>query len=204
MKTAYPFAFAAWNIRPMFSTVRFSVTLAPTARQLAPSSLSTSFCGSINTTAVLLFWMSMVRLMSRSWRPPFVQKVSSARRPRACGTSGAFSGAGFQHHPETRLPAHHAVVSLTSFIQRVRLDQRLHSGERAEPQRVLRVDGRPAGPARYYLPCENHRNHAHLYRLQRHTDDHERPTTPQPADRGRHRVRVRDRRKDGSGTAQLL
>jgi hypothetical protein len=31
----------------MFSTVRFSVTLAPTAAQFAPFSLKTSFCGSM-------------------------------------------------------------------------------------------------------------------------------------------------------------
>src|SRR6266511_189001 len=30
-----------------------------TAPQLAPFSLSTSFCGSMNTTAVSVFWMSM-------------------------------------------------------------------------------------------------------------------------------------------------
>jgi hypothetical protein len=52
MKTSYPFVFATWKIRSMFSTVLFSVTLAPTAAQFAPFSLSTSFCGSMNTTAV--------------------------------------------------------------------------------------------------------------------------------------------------------
>ena len=46
------FAFAAWKIRSMFATVRFSVTLAPTLAQFAPFSLSTSFCGSMNTSAV--------------------------------------------------------------------------------------------------------------------------------------------------------
>src|SRR6266853_205887 len=60
MNTSYPFAFAALKIRSMFSTVRFSVTLAPTAPQLAPFSLSTSFCGSMNTTAVSLLRMSMM------------------------------------------------------------------------------------------------------------------------------------------------
>ena len=44
----------------MFSTVLFSVTLAPTAPQFAPLSLSTSFCGSMKTTAVSLFWNVMV------------------------------------------------------------------------------------------------------------------------------------------------
>src|ERR1044072_8562632 len=43
----------------MFSTVRFSVTLAPTAPQFAPFSLSTSFWGSMNTTAGSLFRKSM-------------------------------------------------------------------------------------------------------------------------------------------------
>jgi hypothetical protein len=52
MNTSYPFAFAALNILSMFSTVLFSVTLAPTLAQFAPLSLSTSFCGSMNTTAV--------------------------------------------------------------------------------------------------------------------------------------------------------
>src|SRR5215467_4781367 len=111
---------------------------------------------------------------------------------------------GLKHHAEPRLPAHHAVVSLWSLIQRVRLYQRLHSGERAEPQRILGVDRGPAGPARYYLPRENQRQHGHLYRLQRRTDDHEPPSIPEPANRRRHSVRVRHRRQDGSGTTQLL
>src|SRR5262245_48795414 len=111
---------------------------------------------------------------------------------------------GLQHHPEPCLPAHHAVVSLRRLIQRVRLDQRLHSGEHAKLQRVLGVDGGPAGPARHYLPGENQWKHGHRYRRRRHTDDHEPSTIPQPADRRRHCVRVRHRRQDGSGTAQLL
>src|SRR5262252_9244316 len=52
MKTSYPFSFAALKMRSMFSTVLFSVTLWPTNPHASPLSLSTSFCGSINTTAV--------------------------------------------------------------------------------------------------------------------------------------------------------
>src|SRR6516162_9720486 len=64
MNTSYPFAFATLKIRSIFSTVLFSVTLAPTASQFAPFSLNTSFCGSINTTAVSLVWIAMVILAS--------------------------------------------------------------------------------------------------------------------------------------------
>jgi hypothetical protein len=48
------------KIRSMFSIVPFSVTLAPTAPQLTPFSLSTSLCGSTNTAAVSLFRTSMI------------------------------------------------------------------------------------------------------------------------------------------------
>src|SRR5205809_3239649 len=71
------------------------------------------------------------------------------------------SRARLQHHPEPRLPAHHAVVSLRCFIQRILLDQWPHSGERAELQRILGIDGGPAGPARHCLPGENQRQHVH-------------------------------------------
>src|SRR5467141_2980855 len=62
MNTSYPRTFAALKIRSMFSIVLFSVTLAPTAPQLAPFSLSTSFWGSIKTTAVSIFRNSMACL----------------------------------------------------------------------------------------------------------------------------------------------
>src|SRR5215470_6919950 len=52
MNTSYPCCFAPRKMRSMFSTVLFSVTLAPTTTQAAPFSLNTSFCGSMKTTAV--------------------------------------------------------------------------------------------------------------------------------------------------------
>src|SRR5262249_25491389 len=52
MRTSYPCCFAARKMRSMFSTVLFSVTLCPTEPHAAPVSLRTSFCGSMNTTAV--------------------------------------------------------------------------------------------------------------------------------------------------------
>src|SRR4051794_5663490 len=67
MNTSYPWDFEASNILSMFSTVLFSVTLAPTAPQFAPLSLSTSFCGSMNTTAVSLLRMSTVRYFLREF-----------------------------------------------------------------------------------------------------------------------------------------
>src|SRR5215813_3910928 len=48
-------SFADLNMRSMFSRVLFSTTLVPTASQAAPCSLSTSFCGSMKTTAVSAF-----------------------------------------------------------------------------------------------------------------------------------------------------
>src|SRR5262249_25952526 len=65
------------------------------------------------------------------------------------------SRASLQHHPEPRLPAHHAVVSFRCFPRGIFLDQWLHSGGRVELQRILEIDGRPAGPPRYFLPGKN-------------------------------------------------
>src|SRR5689334_12959629 len=133
-----------------------------------------------------------MRVSFETWKVWKQEPAPAVRRPLR---------PGFQHHPEPRLPTHHAVVSLWSLIQWVRLDYWLHSGEGAELQRVLRVDRRAARPSRYRLPSENQRQHVRLYRLQRRTDDHEASTIPQPANRRRHRVRVRHRREDGPGTA---
>src|SRR6516162_7850152 len=55
MKPSYPLSFADLNMRSIFSRVLFSTTLVPTASQAAPCSLSTSFCGSMKTTAVSAF-----------------------------------------------------------------------------------------------------------------------------------------------------
>src|SRR5262250_3174065 len=63
MKTSYPFPFAALKMRSIFSTVLFSVTLWPTDFHASPFSLSTSFCGSINTTAVSFLFMFIVYLL---------------------------------------------------------------------------------------------------------------------------------------------
>src|SRR6516165_2399984 len=45
----------------MFSTVLFSVVLVSSDAQFTPFSLKTSFCGSMNTTAVSLLWNCMPR-----------------------------------------------------------------------------------------------------------------------------------------------
>src|SRR5471030_148313 len=52
MKTPYSCFFAAAKRRARFSTVLFSLTLAPTRPQETPFSLRTSFCGSMTTSAV--------------------------------------------------------------------------------------------------------------------------------------------------------
>ena len=70
----------------MFSTVLFSVTLAPTAAQFAPFSLSTSFCGSMNTTAVSVFWISMIGY-------PFWTAGYLTRRARKSRINGTISSA---------------------------------------------------------------------------------------------------------------
>ena len=54
-------------MRSMFSTVRFSVTLAPTAPQARPVGLSTSFCGSINTMPVSFALMPICPLRPGPW-----------------------------------------------------------------------------------------------------------------------------------------
>src|SRR5438874_2071540 len=114
------------------------------------------------------------------------------------------SRASLQHHPEPRLAAHHAVVSLRCSIQRILLDQWLHSGERAELQRILGIDGGPAGPARYDLPCENQWQYVRLQRLKGRTDDHEPPAISEPTNRRRHRVRVRHRRQRNLWSDQVV
>src|SRR4030095_11172174 len=60
MKTSNPFSFAGLNICSMFSTVLFSLTLSPTKPHARPLSLKTSFCGSMNTTAVSHLLISIV------------------------------------------------------------------------------------------------------------------------------------------------
>src|SRR5215467_9122043 len=68
-----------YGILSIFSRMLFSITLAPTASQLVPCSLSTSFCGSMNTTAVPIFctvipddWSVICGLLNRvtdaDWR----------------------------------------------------------------------------------------------------------------------------------------
>src|SRR5215471_2928235 len=59
MKTANPYSFAALKSRVRFSTVLFSLTLAPTRLHETPFSLRTSFCGSMTTSAVSLLSRSM-------------------------------------------------------------------------------------------------------------------------------------------------
>jgi hypothetical protein len=73
----------------MCATVSFSVTLAPVAAQLIPVGLSTSFCGSMNTTAVSLGFQSIssasflvggrVREDISSMIPPLAADVFSVR-----------------------------------------------------------------------------------------------------------------------------
>src|SRR5438132_2051571 len=70
MKTSNPFSFAALKMRSMFSTVLFSLTLSPTAAHARPFSLKTSFCGSMNTTAVSFLFMFIVLLQTISQSPP--------------------------------------------------------------------------------------------------------------------------------------
>src|ERR1043166_9336820 len=60
MKISKPLSFAALKMRSMFSTVLFTVTLWPTAPHARPLSLKTSICGSMKTTAVSFFIISMV------------------------------------------------------------------------------------------------------------------------------------------------
>src|SRR5207237_1041745 len=51
---------------------------------------------------------------------------------------------------------------------------------------------------------ENQWHYVRLQRLKGRTDDHEPPAISEPTNRRRHRVRVRHRRQDRPGTAQLL
>src|SRR6266700_979641 len=81
----------------MFSTVRFSVTLAPTAPQFAPVLLSTSFCGSMNTTAVSLLWMFMAspslwsKRVGCSGRLIYARRLGRARGGRRCAAADALA-----------------------------------------------------------------------------------------------------------------
>src|SRR5262245_50358735 len=133
---------------------------------------------------------SLPPLRSRRQRPPVIAPVEGTTQPASPRPANPDdrmslrpSGPSLHHDPEPRLPAHHAVVSLRSLVQRIPLDQRPHSGERAELQRVLGIDGGPTRPARYDLPSENQRQGAHLERLRRYADDHEPSIMPEPGDR---------------------
>ena len=63
MNTPKSCSFAAWKSRARFSTVLFSLTLAPTSPQETPFSLRTSFCGSMTTSAVSVLLNSIVMLL---------------------------------------------------------------------------------------------------------------------------------------------
>src|SRR5262249_16104638 len=60
-------------------------------------------------------------------------------------------------HPAPLPPPHSGVLSFRFFIQRILLNQWLPPGERADLQRLLGIDGRPAGPPRYCRPGKNQR-----------------------------------------------
>ena len=70
----------------MFSTVLFSLTLAPTRPHETPVSLSTSFCGSMTTSAVSLLLNFIVMLLVVSiaavHRAFFVSNIRGQSHPR--------------------------------------------------------------------------------------------------------------------------
>src|SRR5215813_10227586 len=68
MKISKPCVFATLKMRSMFSMVLFSSRLSRTRGHASPVSLSTSFCGSMNTTAVSLRLICIV--------PPRVENLS--------------------------------------------------------------------------------------------------------------------------------
>jgi uncharacterized protein YndB with AHSA1/START domain len=55
---------------------------------------------------------------------------------------------GGQHHPETRLAAHHSIVGCGGALQWKQLVHGPHAGQGAEGHRVLRIDRAPGRPAR--------------------------------------------------------
>src|SRR6478735_9152546 len=96
-------ALAAWKISSMCATVPFSVTLAPVAAQLIPVGLSTSFCGSMNTTAVSRRFQFIgvplsCRRVDRACRVDSIDDVANGRRCRQCSYPLGLPGDTHWHH----------------------------------------------------------------------------------------------------------
>ncbi len=91
--------------------------------------------GSLRRGIIGLICSDHARLARNSRCPPLHYLI--ATKPVTV-TPG--SVAGRQHDPEARLAAHHAIVGLGRAFQRVDLDHRSHTRERAERKRLLRVD----------------------------------------------------------------
>src|SRR5271155_1380618 len=97
MKMENPLSRAATKILSIFSTVLFSATLWPTAAQLAPFSLSTSFCGSMKTTAVSVLSMFIIT-------PPgclVAEEAQLTSWARGCGRAWAAHRAMSETKPST-------------------------------------------------------------------------------------------------------
>ncbi len=97
------------------------------------------FFGMIGVTLFgLIFTPVFYVVMRRFAAKPHAQAAARARR---------VAHSRHDHHPESCLAAQHALIGFRRLLQRVGLDHRLDAGQRAEAQRVLRIDRGARRPA---------------------------------------------------------
>src|SRR5262249_3208321 len=107
MKTPKPCSFAALKSRAMFSTVLFSLTLAPTNPQETPFSLKTSFCGSMTTRDVSFLSRTMVPI-------GFLLRVSGFR---SAIDHSVHRDVGFDHLPSLEVGVQHDSISCFACLE---------------------------------------------------------------------------------------
>src|SRR5262249_14893548 len=119
----------------MFSMVLFSRRLSRTRGQARPLSSSTSFCGSVNTTAVSL----LVDVHDFSF-PKFPVVELTSPLALASFAAGILPAYG-QNRPKTCPPADHLIIGFSGLLQRIAFNHGTNSSQYAKPQRILGIFG---------------------------------------------------------------
>src|SRR5262252_3199266 len=109
-----------------------------------------------------------------------------------------------QDHPKARPPAQHLLVSLRCLLQRIALDHRPDSGERAERQGVLGVLRGAGRPAMNGAAGQDDLQRVDGQRLRRDTDHDELAAGREAIYQGRDGLGVRSRGEDRARAAELL
>ena len=134
-----------------------------------------------------------------------MRRISSVGSP-----SCTFVAKGFpdlthsQHNPEARPPADHRVISFGGLRERIALDHWTNAPEGAELERILRVFCRARGSAANGFAAGDQLQRSHSQRFHSRTDDHQRPSGPEPVHQRRHRLRIWRRGENHLRATQLL